>query len=86
MSSIGAITGRDKYELSGVASDAVQFAIEHEEELSRIALCFCSGSFSGAFHDIMHKGLQDLLDMCDMDDHFAEEEMKNAPATKGGSL
>ena len=86
MSSLGGITGRDKYELSGIAADAVQFAIEHEQELSRIAQYFCSNSLSGAFHDIMHKGLQEMTDLCDMDDHFAEEEMKNIPATKGGSI
>lgn len=86
MSSLGGITGRDRYELSGIVADTVQFVIENEQELSRIAQYFCSGSLSGAFHDIMHKGLQEMTDLCDMDDHFAEEEMKNAPATKGGSL
>lgn len=88
MTSLGGINGRDKYELSGIAADAVQFAIEHEQELSRIAQYFCSGSFSGAFHDIMHKGLQEFLDMCDMDDQLVETErvMQNIPPGRGGSI
>lgn len=86
MSSLGCITGRDKWDLSDAMSIAVTFLIENDEGLSRVAERFNNGDRVETFSDIMKKGLQEYLDMCDMDDHFAEEEMKNAPATKGGSL
>ena len=86
MSSLGCIVGRDKWDLSDDMSIAVTFLIEKDEYISRIADHFCNGDRVQAFSDLMEKGLQAMLDMCDMDDHFAEEDMKNPPATKGGSL
>ena len=86
MSSLGCITGRDKWDLSDSMSIAVTFLIEKDEYISRIADHFCNGDHIQAFSDLMEKGLQAMLDMCDMDDHFTEQEMKNPPATKGGSL
>lgn len=86
MSSLGCIIGRDKWDLSDNMSIAVTFLIENDEYISRIAERFCNGDRVQAFSDLMEKGLQAMLDMCDMDDHITEQEMKNAPATKGGSL
>ena len=86
MSSLGAITARDKWDLSDGMSIAVTFLIEKDKDISRIAEHFCNGDRVQAFSDLMEKGLKEMLDMCDMDDHFAEQDMKNPPATKGGSL
>lgn len=86
MSSIGCIVGRDKWDLSDDMSIALTFLIEKDEYISRIADHFCNGDRVQAFSDLMEKGLQAMLDMCDMDDHITEQEMKNPPATKGGSL
>ena len=86
MSSLGGIVGSDKWSLSDNMSIAVTFLIEKDYEISRIAEHLCNGDRVQAFNDILEKGLKELSDMCDMDDHFAEEEMKNAPATKGGSI
>ena len=86
MSSLGCIVGRDKWDLSDDMSIAVTFLIEKDEYISRIADHFCNGDRVQAFSDLMEKGLQAMLDMCDMDDHFAEQEMVNPPATKGGSI
>ena len=86
MSSLGGIVGSDKWSLSDNMSIAVTFLIEKDYEISRIAEHLCNGDRVQAFSDILEKGLKELSDMCDMDDHFAEEEMKNIPATKGGSI
>ena len=74
MSSIGMIIGRDKWDLSDNMSIAATFMIEKDEYLSRIADHFCNGDRVQAFSDLMEKGLKEMLDMCDMDDHFAEQE------------
>ena len=86
MTSLGMIIGRDKWDLSDAMSIAVTFMVEKDEYISRIAEHFCNGDRVQAFSDLMEKGLQAMLDMCDMDDHFAEQDMKNPPATKGGSI
>ena len=72
MSSIGGITGSDKWSLSDNMSIAVTFLIENDEDISRIAERFDNGDRVQAFSDIMKKGLQEYLDMCDMDDRLAE--------------
>lgn len=74
MSSIGGIVGSDKWALSDNMSVAVTFLIENDEDISRIADRFDNGDRVQAFSDIMKKGLQEYLDMCDMDDHLAEQE------------
>lgn len=86
MSSLGAVVGKDKMDLCDAGSIALAFFIENDYDISRVADCFCCGDRITAFKDIMQKGLQEFLDMCDMDDHFAEQEMKNPPVPKGGSL
>ena len=86
MSSLGAVIGRDKWDLSDNMSIAATFMIEKDEYLSRVADHFCNGDRVQAFSDILEKGLQAMLDMCDMDDHFAEKEMPNVPVGKGGSI
>lgn len=74
MSSLGGILGLDKWTLSDNMSIAVTFLIEKDEDISRIADHFCNGDRVQAFSDLMEKGLKEMLDMCDMDDHFAEQE------------
>ena len=88
MSSLGAITGRDKWDLSDGMSIAATFLIEKDEDISRIAEYFCNGDRIQAFSDILEKGLKEMLDMCDMDDQLAvtERVMQNIPPGKGGSL
>ena len=86
MSSLRSIVGSDKWTLSDNMSIAVTFLIENDEDISRIAERFDNGDRVQAFSDILKKGLQEYLDMCDMDDHFAEQDMKNPPAPKGGSI
>lgn len=95
MSSLGCIIGRDKWDLSDCMSVAVTFLIEHDEELSRIAERFDCSNRVEAFSDIMKKGLQEYLDMCDMDDRLSQQDealmdsapsMPNVPTGKGGSI
>lgn len=88
MSSLGGIVGSDKWTLSDNMSIAVTFLIENDEDISRIAEHFCNGDRVQAFSDIMKKGLQEFLDICDMDDKLAEQNttMPNTPTEKGGSI
>lgn len=88
MSSLGCITGRDKWDLSDNMAIAATFLIENDEGLSRVAEHFDNGDRVQAFSDILKKGLQEYLDMCDMDDHLAvtERVMQNIPPGRGGSL
>ena len=74
MSSLGGIIGSDKWTLSDNMSVAVTFLIEKDEDISRIADHFCNGDRVQAFSDLMEKGLKEMLDMCDMDDHLVETE------------
>ena len=74
MSSLGAIIGRDKWDLSDDMSVAVTFLIENDEDISRIAEHFNNGDRVQTFSDILKKGLQEYLDMCDMDDKLAATE------------
>ena len=91
MSSLGGITGKDKWDISDNMSVAITFLIENDEDISRVADCFHNGNKVSAFSDIMKKGLQAFLDMCDLDEHLSEEmenmrEMQNTPPGKGGSI
>ena len=93
MSSLGAVTGKDKMDLCDAGSIALAFFIENDHGISRVADCFCCGDRITAFKDIMQKGLQEFLDMCDLDDQLAVTErvmqqnvMQNIPPGKGGSI
>ncbi len=70
MSSLGGIIGSDKWTLSDNMSIAVTFLIENDEDISRIAEHFNNGDRVQTFSDIMKKGLQEYLDMCDLDDRM----------------
>ena len=83
MSSLGSIVGSDKWTLSDNMSVAVTFLIENDEDISRIAEHFDNGDRVQAFSDIMKKGLQEYLDMCDMDDHLAVTERQMQNPTNG---
>ena len=83
MSSLGDITGRDKWDLSDNMSIAVTFLIENHEDISRIAERFDNGDCVQAFSDIMKKGLQEYLDMCDMDDTLSQTEAQMQNPTNG---
>lgn len=74
MTSLSMIIGRDKWDLSDGMSIAATFLIEKDEDISRIAGHFCNGDRVQAFSDLMEKGLQSMLDMCDMDDKLAAME------------
>ena len=78
MSSLGAIIGQDKWTLQDSVSVALVFIIERDEHISRVADHFCNGDRTQALTDIMEKGLQALLDMCDMDDRLSEQEREGA--------
>lgn len=94
MSGIGMLDTWDKMQLRDAIDIALYKAIEHHKDIDRIAERFCNGDTSDAFSDIIEKGLQEFLDMCDLDDKLAEEEammdsapsMPNTPTRKGGSL
>ena len=73
MSSLGAIINYDKWSLSDNMGVAITFLIEKDEDISRIADHFSNGDRVEAFSDILEKGIQAMLDMCDMDDHLAKE-------------
>ena len=77
MSSLKDIIGRDKWDLSDDMSIAITFLIEKDEYITRIADYFCNGDRVQAFSDLMEKGLQAMLDMCDMDDHITENELQD---------
>ena len=83
MSSIGGIIGRDKWDLSDGMSIAITFLIEKNEDISRIADHFCNGDRVQAFSDLMEKGLKEMLEMCDMDDHLAQTETQMQNPTNG---
>ena len=86
--SISSLTGWDKVELQWSTSAAIHLLIEHHDEMERVAERFCCSDMAQAFEDIFEKGLQAMLDMCDMDDRLTEEEMRmeNIPCPKGGSI
>lgn len=88
MSGIGSLTGYDSTHLQWASSIAIKFFIQRYDDIEKVAERFCCNDMGTAMEDIMVKGLQEFLDMCDMDDKFAEEEarMPNIPAGKGGSI
>ncbi len=86
--SISSLTGWDKTHLEWASCMGIDMLIKHEKEIERVAERFCSNDIGTAMFDIFEKGLQEFLDMCDMDDRLSEEEMRmeNIPCPKGGSL
>lgn len=85
----------DRVNLEEGASLGVEMVIKHYGDLKRIAERFNNGSINLALKDAIEKGLQDLLDLCDMDDKLygideammdsAPSTMPNTQCTKGGS-
>lgn len=67
MSSLGKIIGSDWLELQYISSGAIAFTQEHLTDLNRIADSF-GESLSEAFHDVLKKGLEGWLQMCDIMD------------------
>ena len=53
---------------------ALYKTIEHHRDIEKIAERFCNGDTAEAFSDIIEKGLQEYLDMCDLDDRLIETE------------
>ena len=74
MSIMSDLTGNDKRHLFWSVQDALKFIIENDERIKNVADHFTNGDYSQAFSDIMEKGLLEMETMCDMDDHFAEQE------------
>ncbi len=95
MSGIGSLTGWDRTHLEWAASLGVNKMIMNHDDIQRIAERFCGGDMGVAFGDIFEKGLQEYLDMCDLDDKLSEQDealmdsapfMPNTPTGKGGSI
>lgn len=74
MNGIEKLTGWATVDLKEAAYVGVGVMIEHYDEIDRIAERFCLGSRPHALADIFEKGLQAMLDMCDMDDHVCQIE------------
>ena len=74
MNGIEKLTGWATTDLQDAASIGVGVMIEHYDEISRISDRFCIGNRATALKDIFEKGLQDLLDICDMDDRVCQIE------------
>ena len=74
MSNLGQLTGWDKTELQWSTSAAIHLLIKHHDEMEKVAERFCCNDMAQAFEDIFEKGLQEFLDMCDMDDRLTETE------------
>ena len=83
--SISSLTGWDKTHLEWASCMGIDMLIKHEKEIERVAERFCNDDIGTAMFDIFEKGLQEFLDMCDMDDQRAvtERVMQNG---KGGSI
>lgn len=64
---------RDLGEMMGMIPE---WMAERYDDLKRASEYFFSGDRCEAFKVILDKGLQEFLDMCDMDDHFSEIEDK----------
>lgn len=88
MSGIGSLTGWDRSHLIWASSMGIEMLIKYHTEIERVAERFSANDMNAAMYDIFEKGLQEYLDMCDMDDKMSEEEsrMPNIPTGKGGSL
>lgn len=74
MSGIGGLDTWDKMQLRDSIDVALYKTIEHHRDIERIAERFCNGDTAEAFSDIIEKGLQEYLDMCDLDDRLMETE------------
>lgn len=74
MSGIGRLDTWDKMQLRDSIDVALYKTIEHHRDIERIAERFCNGDTAEAFSDIIEKGLQEYLDMCDLDDRLTETE------------
>lgn len=68
MSNLRRLDTWDKMQLRDAIDIALYKVIEHHDDLDRIAERFCGGDTAEAFSDIIEKGIQGYLDMCDMDD------------------
>ena len=74
MSGIGSLTGWDRSHLIWASSMGIEMLIKHHTEIERVAERFCTNDINVALYDIFEKGLQEMLDMCDMDDKLSETE------------
>lgn len=73
MNGIEKLNGWATTDLKEAAYVGVGMMIEHYDDIDRIAERFCHNR-AEAFADIFEKGLQAMLDMCDMDDHVCQIE------------
>lgn len=83
MSSLGNIAEMDKNDLSYVAGKSVQFMIDNEKDINRIASVFCMSDPASAFSLIMENGLNHMLTMCDLDDEITASEVSNLNCMTG---
>ena len=62
------ITGEDRKILSEVAADSMTQFIAHSPDIKRIADTLCYGSMPQAWVDIIEKGINEVLMICEMDE------------------
>ena len=74
MSGIGGLDTWDKMILRDNIDVALYKTIEHHRDIEKIAERFCNGDTAEAFSDIIEKGLEHFLEMCDLDDRLTETE------------
>ena len=67
---------RDLRDLGEMMAMIPEWMAERYDDLKRASDYFFNGDRCEAFKVILDKGLQEFLDMCDMDDHFTENELQ----------
>lgn len=83
MNGIEKLTGWAATDLKEAAYIGVDMMIKHYDDIDRIAERFSCGNRTEALEDIFKKGLQEYLDMCDMDDRLTETEAQMQDPANG---
>ena len=88
MNGIKRLNNWDKTHLEWASCMGIDMLVKHYDDIERVAERFCNDDMDTAMFDIFEKGLQAMLDMCDMDDRLAKQDtiMPNIPTGKGGSI
>lgn len=73
MSAIPRLTGWDRADIANTAYQAVDFMIGNYYDIERVSEYFAHGCIEDAVRFCLEKGLQTMLDMCDMDDDAPEK-------------
>lgn len=70
---ITGITGNERRILSEVAYDSMMLFIGHSVDIKRIAERLCLDNMAQAWVDIIEKGINELLMICDMDEEVCRD-------------